>query len=164
MRSQRQSMVGRVVSNKMDKTVVVQIETLKQHPQYKKFIRSRKRYKAHDEKNECGLGDKVQIMECRPMSAEKKWRVAGILEKGVVPSGDIFEPEELFKRRKKDRSKAAAEPEIDEEVEIEEEEAEVEEDAPEATEPASETAAEAPAEPAAEEASPAEADAPKGQE
>jgi len=151
----RQSLIGKVISNKMDKTVVVQIETLKQHPQYKKFIRSRKRYKAHDEKNECGLGDKVEIMECRPMSAEKRWRVAGIIEKGVVPSGDIFEPEELFKRRKKDRSKAQ-EPEIDEEIEMEDEN-EVEKTAPEAAEPAAE-------EPAAEEASPAEADAPKGQE
>jgi small subunit ribosomal protein S17 len=65
----------------MEKTVVVQIETSMRHPLYKKIIRRRKRIKAHDETNQCGIGDRVKLMETRPMSKEKNWRVAEVLEK-----------------------------------------------------------------------------------
>jgi len=84
MKTKRKTMVGRVVSNKMDKTVVVVVETLKRHPLYKKTIRKLTRYKAHDEKNECGVGDLVRIVESRPLSREKRWRVAEIVTKGEV--------------------------------------------------------------------------------
>ena len=72
---------GVVVSDKMDKTVVVQVERLVRHERYHKYRRRRVRYKAHDETNECGVGDRVQIMETRPLSATKRWRVVQILEK-----------------------------------------------------------------------------------
>ena len=70
---------GLVVSDKMDKTVVVAVETRKVHPLYKKAIRVTKKYKAHDENNACKPGDKVKIVETRPLSKEKRWRVAEIL-------------------------------------------------------------------------------------
>jgi len=76
--------VGRVVSNKMDKTVVVVVETPKRHPLYKKTIKKVVKFKAHDENNECGLGDVVRIVETRPLSAQKRWRVAEIITKGGV--------------------------------------------------------------------------------
>ena len=76
--------VGRVVSNRMDKTVVVEVETPKRHPLYKKTIKRRAKFKAHDEKNECGLGDTVRIVETRPLSRHKRWRVAEIITKGEV--------------------------------------------------------------------------------
>ena len=69
---------GLVVSNKMAKTVVVAVETRKVHPLYKKAIRRTKKYKAHDENNACKIGDKVKIVETRPLSKEKRWRVAEI--------------------------------------------------------------------------------------
>ena len=72
-------MVGEVVSNKMQKTVVVQVVTRRQHPRYKKHIERRKRIKAHDETSACGIGDRVRIEETRPLSREKRWRVAEIL-------------------------------------------------------------------------------------
>ncbi len=72
---------GLVVSDKMDKTVVVAVETRKVHPLYKKAIRATKRYKAHDENNACKIGDKVKIVETRPLSKEKSWRVAEIMSK-----------------------------------------------------------------------------------
>ena len=75
---------GRVVSNKMDKTVVVAVETSKRHPLYKKIIRRTVRYKAHDENNKCELGDMVRIVETRPLSKEKRWRVAEIMSRGEV--------------------------------------------------------------------------------
>jgi small subunit ribosomal protein S17 len=81
-RSQRKSRTGRVVSNKMDKTVVVAVETFKSHKLYGRTIRYTKKFKAHDENNECRIGDKVRIAETRPLSKEKRWRVAEILEKG----------------------------------------------------------------------------------
>ena len=84
MEKRRKTMVGRVVSNKMDKTVVVTVETLKHHPLYKKTIRRVVKYKAHDEKNECKLGDTVEIIETRPLSKEKRWRVAEIITKSEV--------------------------------------------------------------------------------
>jgi small subunit ribosomal protein S17 len=77
------TMTGTVVSDKMDKTVVVLIERTVQHPLYKKFVRKRARYKAHDEQNVCKVGDKVLISQARPLSKDKRWRVSAILEKAV---------------------------------------------------------------------------------
>ena len=84
MEKKHKTRFGRVVSNKMDKTVVVAVETPKRHPLYKKTIRRVVKYKAHDKNNECGLGDMVRIVETRPLSAQKRWRVAEILTKGEV--------------------------------------------------------------------------------
>ncbi len=84
MAIKRKTRLGRVVSDKMDKTVVVAVETLRHHPLYKKTVRRTVKYKAHDENNECGLGDKVRIVETRPLSREKRWRVAEIMTKGEV--------------------------------------------------------------------------------
>jgi len=84
MEQKRKIRVGRVVSNKMDKTVVVTVETLRHHPLYKKTIRKAVKFKAHDEKNECRLGDTVKIIETRPLSKEKRWRVAEIITKREV--------------------------------------------------------------------------------
>ena len=80
-RNQRKVYQGRVVSDKMDKTITVLVETRKTHPKYGKRVKYSKKYKAHDEKNECGVGDRVQIMETRPLSKDKRWRVVTILEK-----------------------------------------------------------------------------------
>jgi len=75
---------GRVVSNKMEKTVVVVVETPKRHPLFKKIIKRTVRYKAHDENNACGVGDLVRIVETRPLSGQKRWRVAEIVTKKEV--------------------------------------------------------------------------------
>jgi len=80
-RGKRKTRVGRVVSDKMDKTIVVAIETLVRHPLYKKYIKRTTKFKAHDENNECKVGDRVLIMETRPLSKEKRWRLVEILEK-----------------------------------------------------------------------------------
>lgn len=80
-RALRKTRVGKVVSDKMDKTIVVAIVDNVQHPLYKKIIKRTVRLKAHDEKNECVEGDKVLIMETRPLSRDKRWRLAKILEK-----------------------------------------------------------------------------------
>ena len=80
-RGYRKTREGLVVSDKMDKTVVVAIEDRVKHPKYGKVLRRTKKYKAHDEKNECGVGDRVLLMETRPLSATKRWRVAEILER-----------------------------------------------------------------------------------
>lgn len=80
-RGTRKTRVGRVVSDKMDKTVVVEVETVKRHPLLGKTIRRTKRFKAHDENNEYRVGDKVLIMETRPLSKEKRWRVVELLER-----------------------------------------------------------------------------------
>jgi small subunit ribosomal protein S17 len=77
----RKTRIGVVVSDKMDKTVVVAIETHVRHPLYKKIIKRTYRLKAHDQNNECGVGDKVRIMETRPLSKEKRWRLVEIIEK-----------------------------------------------------------------------------------
>ncbi len=77
----RKVRVGRVVSNRMDKTVVVRVERTFRHPLYGKVIKRAKRFKAHDPKNECRIGDRVEIVEARPFSKDKRWRVAKILEK-----------------------------------------------------------------------------------
>ena len=80
-RGYRKVREGYVVSDKMDKTVVVVVEDRVKHPKYGKVIRRTKKYKAHDGENACGVGDRVRLMETRPLSATKRWRVAEILEK-----------------------------------------------------------------------------------
>ena len=80
-RNLRKTRVGRVVSNKMDKTVVVAIEDNVKHPIYGKIIKRTLKLHAHDENNECGIGDKVEVMETRPLSKTKRWRVVEIIEK-----------------------------------------------------------------------------------
>ncbi|MBQ4131302.1 MAG: 30S ribosomal protein S17 [Clostridia bacterium] len=80
-RNLRKTRVGKVVSDKMDKTVVVAIEDNVKHPLYKKIIKNTIRLKAHDENNTCGVGDRVLVMETRPLSKDKRWRVAQIIEK-----------------------------------------------------------------------------------
>ena len=80
-RNLRKTRVGKVVSDKMDKTVVVAIEDNVKHPLYKKIIKNTIKLKAHDENNTCGIGDRVQIMETRPLSKDKRWRVVEIIEK-----------------------------------------------------------------------------------
>ncbi|MDR1947027.1 MAG: 30S ribosomal protein S17 [Desulfovibrio sp.] len=77
------SLVGTVVSNKNDKTIVVRVETLVRHPLLKKFIRRHKKFTAHDPDNECGMGDKVKIIEYRPLSRNKRWHLVSVLEKAV---------------------------------------------------------------------------------
>ncbi len=72
---------GLVISDRMDKTVVVRVVDLKQHPMYKKVVRRSAKFTAHDENNECGVGDRVRIMETRPISKNKRWRVVEVLEK-----------------------------------------------------------------------------------
>jgi len=79
----RRSVVGTVVSDKMDKTVVVQVERLVKHKLYHKYIRRHKKLAAHDETNVCRIGDKVLITESRPLSKSKKWRVGKVIEKAV---------------------------------------------------------------------------------
>lgn len=81
MRNLRKERVGIVSSDKMDKTVVVVVEEKSKHPLYKKTITTSKKFKAHDENNECGIGDKVRIIETRKLSKDKNWRVAAIIEK-----------------------------------------------------------------------------------
>ena len=80
-RGNRRTLTGKVVSDKMDKTVVVATETLMRHPLYGRAIRRTTRFKAHDEANACGEGDTVEIVESRPLSREKRWRVSKIVEK-----------------------------------------------------------------------------------
>ena len=92
METNRKTRIGRVVSNKMDKTVIVVVETPKRQRLYKKIIKRPVRYKAHDENNECGLGDMVRIIETRPLSKQKRWRVAEIISKGEVAE---IQPQEI---------------------------------------------------------------------
>jgi len=80
----RKEFIGTVVSDKMQKTVVVMVETLVKHPLYGKFVRRRKKFMAHDEDNACKMGDKVLIEETRPLSRRKRWRVKQILERAKV--------------------------------------------------------------------------------
>ena len=80
-RNVRKTRVGVVVSDKMDKTIVLAIKDNVQHPLYKKIIKKTVKLKAHDEKNECGIGDRVKVMETRPLSKDKRWRLVSILEK-----------------------------------------------------------------------------------
>ena len=80
-RNLRKVRVGKVVSDKMDKTIVVAVENRIRHPRYKKIIKKTYKLKAHDENNECGIGDTVRVMETRPLSKEKRWRLVSVLEK-----------------------------------------------------------------------------------
>ncbi len=81
LRGNRKVRVGRVVSDKMDKTIVVAVKTFVQHPLYGKMVKRTTKFKAHDENNECQIGDTVKIMETRPLSREKRWRLVEIIEK-----------------------------------------------------------------------------------
>ena len=82
-RGKRKTLVGVVSGDKMDKTVVVAVNRLVLHPGYKKYIRKKKKVKAHDERNECHIGDKVLLIETRPLSKEKRWRVKEIVERAA---------------------------------------------------------------------------------
>jgi small subunit ribosomal protein S17 len=80
-RNRRKTRVGKVVSDRMDKTIVVSIERLVKHPQYGRYVRRRSKFKVHDEKNECRMGDTVRFMETRPISKDKRWRFVEIVER-----------------------------------------------------------------------------------
>jgi 30S ribosomal protein S17 len=82
-KSNRRVLTGVVVSDKADKTIVVMVETLVKHPLFKKYIRRRNKFMAHDPQNDCGVGDTVSIIEHRPMSARKRWHLVKIMEKAV---------------------------------------------------------------------------------
>ena len=92
MEEKRKTRFGKVISDKMDKTVVIAVETPKRHKLYKKTVRRAVKYKAHDEKNQCRIGDMVRIVETRPLSKDKRWRVAEILTKGEVAE---IQPKEI---------------------------------------------------------------------
>ena len=83
-RANRKTRIGHVVSDKMDKTVVVRVETKVRHPLYGRIIKQSKKFKAHDENNESRIGDKVRIMETRPLSKEKRWRVVEVMDKAPI--------------------------------------------------------------------------------
>ena len=80
-RSLRKERTGTVVSNRMEKTIVVSLERTVMHPKYRKYLKRRSRVKAHDETNQCHVGDRVRIVECRPLSRDKRWRVSEILQR-----------------------------------------------------------------------------------
>ena len=80
-RNLRKTRVGKVISNKMEKTVVVAVEDHVKHPLYNKIVKRTYKLKAHDEKNECSIGDRVRVMETRPLSKDKRWRLVEIVEK-----------------------------------------------------------------------------------
>ncbi|ETR74475.1 MAG: 30S ribosomal protein S17 [Candidatus Magnetoglobus multicellularis str. Araruama] len=82
-KSRKRKLVGVVVSNKMQKTIVVQVDRLVKHPLYKKFLKRKSKFYAHDHENACTIGDTVMIMECRPLSKQKRWRMVEILKKAV---------------------------------------------------------------------------------
>ena len=84
-RRTRRKLVGVVVSDKMDKTIVVRVDRVVQHPRFKKYIRRSTKYKAHDEKNDAGVGDRVEVAETRPLSKEKSFRLVKILERARIP-------------------------------------------------------------------------------
>ena len=97
MNGRQKTRVGRVIGDKMDKTIVVAVETRKRHPLYRRVITVQKKYKVHDEHNACGIGDLVQIVETRPLSKEKRWRVDKIIVRGQVADiqpGEIATPAE----------------------------------------------------------------------
>ena len=93
VRSKRKTKIGLVVSDKMDKTIVVAVERSKRHPRYQKVMKTTTKFYAHDEKNECKVGDKVKIMETRPLSKLKRWRLVEILEKGKIRAEDEIKEE-----------------------------------------------------------------------
>lgn len=80
----RRILQGEVVSDKMEKTIVVQVSRRYRHPRYRKYVNEQVRYKAHDERNEAKIGDKVRIVESRPLSRDKRWRLASVVEKAAV--------------------------------------------------------------------------------
>ena len=80
-RNLRKTRIGRVVSDKMDKTIVVAVQDNVKHPLYGKIVKKTYKLKAHDENNECGIGDRVKVMETRPLSKDKRWRLVSIIEK-----------------------------------------------------------------------------------
>jgi small subunit ribosomal protein S17 len=80
-KSRKKEFIGNVKSDKMDKTIVVTVETLALHPLYKKYVKRVKKIKAHDEKNDAKIGDRVRVIECRPLSKEKHWKLVEILER-----------------------------------------------------------------------------------
>lgn len=80
-RNRRKSRVGKVVSDRMEKTVVVSIERLVKHPEYGRYVRRRAKFKVHDEKNECRVGDVIRFMETRPLSKDKRWRFVSFVER-----------------------------------------------------------------------------------
>ncbi len=80
-RNSRKVIIGKVLSNKMEKTIVVSVERKVMHPKYGKFIKMTSKFKAHDEKNECGINDIVKLMETRPLSKDKRWRLVEVIEK-----------------------------------------------------------------------------------
>lgn len=82
-KSRKRKLVGVVVSNKMEKTIVVQVDRLVKHPLYKKVLKRKSKFFAHDHENACQIGDTVEIMECRPLSKHKRWRMIEILKKAV---------------------------------------------------------------------------------
>ena len=83
-RNLRKVMIGTVTSNKMDKTIVVSVETSVKHPIYGKIVKKTYKLKAHDEENQCQIGDKVKVMETRPLSKDKRWRLVEVVEKAVI--------------------------------------------------------------------------------
>ena len=83
-RNLRKVMIGTVVSNKMDKTIVVSVETNVKHPMYGKIVKRTYKLKAHDEENVCQIGDKVKVMETRPLSKDKRWRLVEVVEKAII--------------------------------------------------------------------------------
>ena len=83
-RNLRRTLIGTVASNKMDKTIVVKVETAVRHPIYKKIVKRTYKLKAHDEENVCQIGVKVKVMETRPLSKDKRWRLVEVVEKAVI--------------------------------------------------------------------------------
>lgn len=87
-RSLRKERTGTVVSDRMEKTIVVSLERTVMHPKYRKYLKRRGRVKAHDETNQCQVGDRVRIVECRPLSRDKRWRVSEILQRTQTTAGE----------------------------------------------------------------------------
>lgn len=108
MKENRIVKIGRVLSDKMDKTRVVRVETLKQHPLYKKTIKHRVKFKAHDETNSCHAGDTVKIIQTRPLSKTKRWQVVEIVRHEAMPDKLITEISELEIREKVEENDTAS--------------------------------------------------------
>ena len=89
-RNNRRVLRGVVSSDKMDKTITVVVERLFKHPKYEKYLRRHKKYHAHDETNEAGNGDVVEIVECRPMSKNKRWRLSKVVERATLTDGGVL--------------------------------------------------------------------------
>jgi len=87
-RSLRKERTGTVVGDRMEKTIVVSLERTVMHPKYRKYLKRRSRVKAHDETNQCQVGDRVRIVECRPLSRDKRWRVSEILQRTQTTAGE----------------------------------------------------------------------------